>query len=87
MIGKMDGHRRRPLALVLSREERRRDRACGALRNRGFDPLGFADAGSAEAWLEEETPVVAVLDAVERHGPTGIVETLEHRGVRLMLMP
>lgn len=75
---------RRPLALVLSRREDRRLHACLSLKDLGYDTLGFSLVEDAEAWLEEDTPVVAVVDRTGGRGPDGVIATLRERGVPLM---
>lgn len=74
-------HQYRPLALVLSHDGDERERDCRLLIEKGYNALGFADADSTAAWLEEETPEVAMIDA--RAGPRcqGICELLAGRGV------
>ncbi|MCJ2132554.1 hypothetical protein MKK69_00455 [Methylobacterium sp. J-026] len=74
----------RPLALVLSRREDRRRRACLSLKVFGYDTLGFSLVEDAEAWLEEDTPEVAIVDHTGGCGPEGVIATLRDRGVPLM---
>lgn len=50
-----------PLALCLVEDSAAREQACEALTAAGFDVLGFDDCRLAGAWLEEETPRLAVV--------------------------
>lgn len=76
--------RYRPLALVLSHRSEQRDRDCTLLSEKGYDVLGFADAESAEAWLEEDTPAVAIVEKVADPRQRAVLETLAGRGVMLI---
>ncbi|GJE52896.1 hypothetical protein GOFOIKOB_5971 [Methylobacterium tardum] len=76
--------RYRPLALVLSHRIEQRTRNCHLLSEKGYNVLEFADAESTEAWLEEETPEVAIVESEPDPRQQGILETLAGRGVRLI---
>lgn len=76
--------RYRPLALVLLHRADQRARGFHLLSEKGYNVLGFADAESTEAWLEEETPEVAIVESEPDPRQRGILETLAGRGVRLM---
>jgi len=54
------------------------------LSDNRYDVLGFSDAGDAEAWLDEDTPEVAIVDGDEDPRRMGIGETLRGRGVMLI---
>ena len=84
MTGRLDERVGRPFGLVLSDDEDRRERSCRSLASEGFDVLAFLDAGSAQAWLDEETPEVAIIDGGAGRGSKILVDTLEGRGVRMM---
>lgn len=75
--------RYRPLALVLTHGAEQRDRDCLLLSEKGYDVLGFADAESAVAWLEEETPAVAIVEQVADLRQQAVLKTLAGRGVLL----
>jgi DNA-binding NtrC family response regulator len=77
-------HHYRPLALVLSQHGDERDRGCRLLSEKGYNVLGFADAESTAAWLEEETPEVAIVDMPVDPRQHDILETLARRGVMLI---
>ena len=51
---------RRPVGMALSDDEGQRERSCKALASDGFDVLAFLDTRSAQDWLEEVTPEVAI---------------------------
>lgn len=84
MTGLADERIGRPFGLVLSDDETRRERSCRTLVAEGFNVLAFLDAGNAKAWLEEETPEVAIVDCGAGLGAEIVAETLEARGVRMM---
>lgn len=84
MIRAPDERVARRFGLVLSDDEDRRERGCAALVSDGFDVLAFLDAGSAQAWLEEETPEIAMIDGGAGRGTKLVADTLERRGVRMM---
>lgn len=71
-------------ALVLVADAVQRDRACARLSQDGYDVLGFADCENAAAWLEEETPAIAVIDGDLIPGCSGVVNVLDERGVLLV---
>ena len=73
-----------PLALVLSHGSEQRDRHCRLLSEKGYDVLGFSDAESTEAWLEEDTPEVAIVERAADPCQHSILETLSGRGVMLI---
>ncbi|MGH1591115.1 hypothetical protein ACRBEV_25520 [Methylobacterium phyllosphaerae] len=77
-------HHYRPLALVLSQHGGARDRDCRLLIEKGYNVLGFADAESTAAWLEEETPEVAIIETGVGPRWQGICELLAGRGVTLI---
>jgi len=74
----------RRFGLILSDDEDRRERGCKALVSKGFDVLAFLDAGSAQAWLEEDTPEIAIIDGGAGRGLRLMTDTLERRGVRIV---
>jgi DNA-binding response OmpR family regulator len=74
----------RRFGLVLSGDEDRRERGCKALVSDGFDVLAFLDAGSVQAWLEEDTPEIAIIDDGAGRGSEIVADILERRGVRIM---
>ena len=76
--------RYRPLALVLSHGSEQRDRDCRLLSGKGYDVLGFADAADTAAWLEEDTPAVAIVEQVADPRQQAVLETLAGRGVMLI---
>ena len=77
-------HHYRPLALGLSLHGDERDRDCRLLSEKGYNVLGFADADSTAAWLEEETPEVAMIETRAGTRWQGICELLAGRGVTLI---
>ena len=77
-------HHCRPLALVLSQHGDERDRGCRLLSENGYNVLGFADAESTAAWLEEETPEVAIIETGAGPRWKGICGLLAGRGVTLI---
>lgn len=52
------------------------DRYCGMLAAAGFDVVGFDDAGHADAWLAEETPMLAVIAEASGQSYASIVREL-----------
>lgn len=84
MSGLGDERIGRTFGLVLSEDETRRERSCRLLVAEGFDVLAFLDAGNAKAWLEEETPEVAIVDGGCGLGTGIVAETLKARGVRMI---
>jgi len=84
MTSRADDPVGRRFGLVLSDDEDRRERGCKALVSKGFDVLAFLDAGSAQAWLEEDTPEIAIIDGGAGRGSRLVADTLERRGVRMM---
>jgi DNA-binding NtrC family response regulator len=74
----------RPLALVLSHRTDGREHDCRLLSEKGYNVIAFADAESTEAWLEEETPEVAIVDMPVDPRQHDILETLAGRGVMLI---
>lgn len=77
-------HHYRPLALVLSHDGDERDRGCRQLSEKGYNVLGFGDAESTAAWLEEETPEVAIIETGLSPRWQHICELLAGRGVTLI---
>lgn len=77
-------HQYRPLALVLSQHGDERDRDCRLLSEKGYNVLGFADAESTAAWLEEETPEIAIINTEPSPRWQGISDLLARRGVTLI---
>ncbi len=71
-------------ALVLVADTVQRDRACARLSRDGYEVLGFADCENAAAWLEEETPAIAVIDRDLMPGCSGVLNVLGERGVLLV---
>ncbi|WP_147817627.1 hypothetical protein [Methylobacterium thuringiense] len=61
-----------------------RDQACARLSRDGYEVLGFADCENAVAWLEEETPTIAVIDGDLMPGCSGVLNVLGERGVLLV---
>lgn len=86
MTSRADDPAGRRFGLVLSDDEDRCERGCKALVSKGFDVLAFLDAGSAQAWLEEDTPEIAVIDidGGAGRGSRLVADTLEGRGVRIV---
>lgn len=76
----------RSIGMVLSDDEERRERSCRALVSEGLDVLAFIDPGDAQAWLDEETPSVAMLDRSAGRVTDAVAQTLEERGVRTLPM-
>ncbi len=77
-------HNYRPLALVLSQHGDERDRGCRLLSQKGYNVLGFADAESTAAWLEEETPEVAIIEMGAGPRWKRVCDLLAGRGVTLI---
>jgi DNA-binding response OmpR family regulator len=84
MTGRVDERVGRPFGFVLSEDEDQRERICRSLSSEGIDVLAFLDVGSAQAWLDEETPEVAIVDGAAGRGFEIVAEILEARGVRMM---
>lgn len=76
--------RYRPPALVLCDRDDLLRRGCHALRSQGYRPLGFSHPDDAESWLDEETPVIAVLDEAQCGATESVVRILHDRGVELL---
>lgn len=74
----------RPLALVLSHHADQRDHDCNLLSEEGFNVLGFADAEDTAAWLEEETPEIAIVERAADGRQDSIVEALKARGATII---
>lgn len=54
------------------------------MRSQGYLPLGFSHPADAEAWLDEETPVIAVLDDARSEATESVIRILHDRGVELL---
>ncbi|GEO98132.1 hypothetical protein [Methylobacterium haplocladii] len=72
------------LALVLVASTDQRDRACARLSRDGYDVLSFADCDHAAAWLEEETPAVALIGKGLKLSCSSVLDILSNRDVRLI---
>jgi hypothetical protein len=77
-------HHYRPLALVFQGSADERERDCRLLSEKGYKAIEFADNVNTEAWLEEETPEVAVLGRTDYLRQGRVIETLKGRGVMLI---
>ncbi|AIQ93185.1 MULTISPECIES: hypothetical protein [Methylobacterium] len=84
MTSRADDPVGRRFCLVLSDDENRRERGVKSLISKSFDFLAFLDAVSAQAWLEEDTPDIAITDDGGGRGSRPVANTLARRGVRMM---
>lgn len=75
------------LALVLASADKVRAAGCRAFAREGYDVIGFADCEHAAAWLDEETPAVAIVDMRASACGAALLEILHERGVRLVRIP
>ena len=72
MIGLAPHPTARDRALVVADDPAERRELCGDLRRAGYDPVAFECCDWAMAWLDEETPAVAV----DRTGRDRLCDTL-----------
>lgn len=72
----------RELAMVVSPSDDDREMACRELIFRGYDTVGFSDCANASAWLEEETPALAVVSSKLRPAREDLIRGLEKRGLK-----
>lgn len=73
--------RQRAMVVVPSKAER--ERACRELVTSGYDTVGFSDCANASAWLEEETPVVAIVVADASRDCQAFLSELRERGTEI----
>lgn len=79
----MLARRPRQIAMVVANSDVERASACNKLIASGYDPLGFSDCANASAWLEEETPVLAVVSDDLGADCAELTSTLEERGLKM----
>ncbi|GEP12427.1 hypothetical protein [Methylobacterium gnaphalii] len=77
----MSGNKHLPqLAMVVVPSKPVREAACRKLAASGFDTVGFSDCENAAAWLEEETPVIAIVATGASGDCKAFLSELRERG-------
>jgi DNA-binding NtrC family response regulator len=85
MIGLAPRPAARDRALVVADDPAERRELCGDLRRAGYDPVAFESCDWAMAWLEEETPTVAVVRTGNERLCTALLDELGSRCVELVV--
>jgi DNA-binding NtrC family response regulator len=85
MIGLAPHPTARDRALVLADDPAERRELCGDLRRAGYDPVAFECCDWAMAWLDEETPAVAVVRMGGDPLCAELLDELEARGAEMVV--
>ncbi len=85
MIGLAPHPTARGRALVVADDPAERRELCGDLRRAGDDPVAFECCDGAMAWLEEETPAVAVVRTDGDRLCASLLDELEARGAEMVV--
>lgn len=74
----------RAFALCVSDAPGSQSSSCAVLAEAGYEVVEFVDYENASAWLEEETPEIAVLIPQPHPVCSSILQTLRERGVSML---
>lgn len=85
MIGLAPHPTARGRALVVADDPAERRELCGDLRRAGYDPVAFECCDGAMAWLDEETPAVAVVRMGGDPLCAELLDELEARGAEMVV--
>ena len=72
-------------ALVVAEDPGERREFCADLQEAGYDPVAFASCDGALAWLDEETPAVAVVRTGDDRLCADLLDELDARGAELVV--
>jgi DNA-binding NtrC family response regulator len=75
----------RDRALVVADDPAERRELCGDLSDAGYDPVAFESCDGAMAWLDEETPAVAVVRTDGDRLCASLLDELEARGAEMVV--
>jgi protein-L-isoaspartate O-methyltransferase len=72
-------------ALVVAVDPGERREFCADLQEAGYDPVAFVSCDGAMAWLDEETPAVAVVRMGGDPLCAELLDELEARGAEMVV--